>query len=68
LTVAELNMLKPRPVTMAVMRACEAMPDSRLVTTIPVGELIQFAEALFAAAPACGVRVPVAPQSEGGNG
>lgn len=29
-----------------VMRAARTMPDSRLVRTIPLGELVQFAEAL----------------------
>lgn len=40
---------KPSPITMAMLRACETMLDSRLATTIPVGELRQFSEALLAA-------------------
>ena len=41
--------LKPAdPVIEAVLRACEKMPDSQLVRTIPMGELIAFAHALRA--------------------
>lgn len=40
---------KPSPITMAMLRACETMIDSRLASTIPVGELRQFSDALLAA-------------------
>jgi hypothetical protein len=35
-----------------MLRACEAMPDNPVATTIPVGELIRFCEAFRAALPA----------------
>jgi hypothetical protein len=47
------DLIKPvSPVTTAMLRACEAMPDNPVATTIPVGELIRFCEAFRAALPA----------------
>jgi hypothetical protein len=39
---------KPEPLTDAIIKACDTMPNSLLVRTIPLGELRQFAQALLA--------------------
>ncbi len=40
---------KSSPVTTAMLRACEAVPNGLIATTIPVGELRQFCNAFLAA-------------------
>jgi len=38
---------KSDPTALAVFKACEAIPDSMIVRTVPLGELQRFAEALL---------------------
>jgi hypothetical protein len=44
-----LDLIEPSPVTAAMLKACEAVPNGLITTTIPVGELRQFCETFLAA-------------------